>query len=80
MQSCSPLWTLPQGIGRYNWISYQRRKLPSQHLPVIMSSMSCPFGLTNAPTTFQHLMECVLPSFSLAQRLIYLDDSIVYLI
>jgi len=37
-----------------------------------------PFGLTNAPATFQRLMECVLSDLTFEQRLIYLDDIIVF--
>ena len=36
------------------------------------------FGLTNAPATFQHSIECVLAGLSPAQCLMYLDDIIVY--
>ena len=33
-----------------------------------------PFGFTNAPATFQCLMECTLAGLSGEQCLIYLDD------
>ena len=36
------------------------------------------FGLTNAPTTFQHLMENCLGDLHLNWCIIYLDDIIVY--
>ena len=36
------------------------------------------FGLTNAPATFQKLMECVSAGLMWKQCLIYLDDIIVF--
>lgn len=36
------------------------------------------FGLTNAPATFQQLMECVLSGLTYNHYLIYLDDIIVF--
>ena len=37
-----------------------------------------PFSLTNAPATFQRLMECVLAGLTYEQCLIYLDDIVVF--
>ena len=37
-----------------------------------------PFGLTNAPATFQRLMDCVLAGLVPSECLIYLDDIIVF--
>ena len=37
-----------------------------------------PFGLCNAPTTFQHLMQNTLGELNLAYCMIYLDDVIVF--
>ena len=37
-----------------------------------------PFSLTNAPVTFQRLMECTLAGLSGEQCLIYLDDIIIF--
>ena len=36
------------------------------------------FGLTNAPATFQHLMETCLDDLHLNWCIIYLDDVIVF--
>ena len=37
-----------------------------------------PFGLTNAPSTFQHLMESCLWDYHLKYCIIYLDDIIIF--
>ena len=37
-----------------------------------------PFGLTNVPATFQHLMESCLGDLHLTWCIIYLDDIIVF--
>ena len=37
-----------------------------------------PFGLTNAPATFQHLMECILTGITDDERLIYINDVIMF--
>ena len=37
-----------------------------------------PFGLCNAPTTFQHLMQNTLGELNLKYCIIYLDDVIVF--
>ena len=37
-----------------------------------------PFGLTNAPSTYERLMECVLRNLTYKICLIYLDDILVY--
>ena len=37
-----------------------------------------PFGLCNAPATFERLMEYVLHGLSWKQCLVFLDDSIVF--
>ena len=37
-----------------------------------------PFGLTNAPATFQHLMETCLGEIHVKWCIIYLDDIIVF--
>lgn len=38
-----------------------------------------PFGLCNAPATFQHLMGVVLGDLTFNVLLIYLDDIVVFL-
>ena len=37
-----------------------------------------PYGLTNAPATFQHLMEQVLSGFHWTTCLVYLDDNWIF--
>ena len=37
-----------------------------------------PYGLCNAPATFQHLMQNCLGELNLTYTLMYLDDVIVY--
>lgn len=36
------------------------------------------FGLTNAPATFQRLMECTMGEMNLRESLIFLDDSLIF--
>lgn len=36
-----------------------------------------PFGLCNAPATFQHLMDCVLAGLQWSSRLVYINDIII---
>ena len=42
------------------------------------TAFSTPQGHTNAPTTFQRLMECVLSGLTYEQCFIYLDDIIIF--
>ena len=44
----------------------------------LFESNVMPFGLCNAPSCFQRLMECVLRSLNWRIALIYLDDVLVY--
>ena len=44
----------------------------------IYKFLRMPYGLCNAPTTFQHLMQNCLGELNLQYALIYLDDVIVY--
>lgn len=37
-----------------------------------------PFGLCNAPSTFQHLMEHIFGDQSLQSLLLYLDDIVLF--
>ena len=57
---------------------------PGQYTAFTVGSMGVyeflhmPYGLCNAPTTFQHLMQNCLGELNLMYALIYLDDVIVY--
>ena len=44
----------------------------------IYEFLRMPYGLCNAPATFQHLMQNCLGELNLIYALIYLDDMIVY--
>ena len=44
----------------------------------IYEFLRMPYGLCNAPATFQHLMQNCLGKLNLQYTLIYLDDVIVY--
>ena len=44
----------------------------------IYEFLRMPYGLCNAPATFQHLMQKCLGELNLTYALIYLDDMIVY--
>lgn len=47
--------------------------------PMGLYEYTCmPFGLMNAPTTFQRLMNTVLEDMNLSEVLVYLDDIIVF--
>ena len=37
-----------------------------------------PFGLTNSPAIFQHLMDCLLAGLTWEICLVYLDDIIIF--
>lgn len=66
-------WTLPAGTIRYLLQKRTKQRLPSVHLLV-----SFPFGLCNAPSTFQRLMEHIFGEQSFHALLLYLNDIVIF--
>ena len=72
-------WISRADSGRLRW-----RRSPRQYTAFTVGSMGVyeflrmPYGLCNAPATFQHLMQNCLGELNLSYALIYLDDVIVY--
>ena len=73
------VWTWRVGSGKSRWTEESR-----QYTTFTVGSMGIyeflrmPYGLCNAPATFQHLMQNCLGELNLTYALIYLDNVIVY--
>ena len=52
-------------------------KLPLQFLLVIINGMSMPFGLKNAPSEFQNIMNDICTHFT-DFSIVYIDDALIF--
>jgi len=68
--------TLDLASGYHQIPTSTKIRLISLHLTVISNSIE--FGLKNAPTTFQRLMNSVLTGIQGLKCLVYLDDIMIY--
>ena len=65
----------------YNQIPVRERDIPKTAFVTkygLYEFMTMPFGLCNAPATFQRLMEVALSGLQWTHCLVYLDDVIIY--
>ena len=58
--------------------AFHQLKMRCITAPVFYEFLQMPFGLCNAPATFQHLMQNCLGKLNLMYALIYLDDIVVF--
>ena len=71
-------WTSNQAFGRSRWPQDPNSTRPLLWVTTGSEFTCMPFGLCNAPMTFQHLMQNTLWELNLTYCVIYLDDIIVF--
>ena len=74
---CFPRWMPKVGIGRSGWAQSLGERLHSLLIKGLYEFNVMPFGLCNAPVTFQRLMQQILAEFE-SFCSIYIDDIAVF--
>jgi len=77
-QSGFPHSTLQVATGKWRWSLPIVKRQHLLHRLSYINFVLCHFGLCNAPSTFQRLMELALTGLHWSICLVYLDDIIIY--
>ena len=73
-----PHSTSLQATGRSSWMTLQKKKTAFIVENNLYEFIRMPFGLCNAPATFQRVMNYILRFVSGIKALVYLDDVIIF--
>ncbi len=66
------------GTYKYRWKSADKQKIAFQTHQGLVQFKVMPFGLQNAPATFQRFMDDILGDAAWKYAMAYLDDIIIY--